>query len=448
MKHLSIPYERRGERVEGFRVEYVVEDHSQDIGPVQNKWTAHVYTVSEKRGHQWRQVDQIDTSKHDIWGGALQSILQEIFDPLNDKEHYRWDEIKKPIIDYWHSKQESDRQQDIAAGGKGQWTSMGDYTLWRLMSFIASIFGIKWELLQQIPTASEQGFDSEDAFEKEMAVMAFDEVVVRNKFQEITQSHLDERSKAETAVIFLIEHSKKLPYSSRSYLLDPQYDDNVPLLSEEEDMELMALFQIYEEVERSIDSRAGVSKEEKRLLKYDFWETETGKRLNQLNSRRVHGGSLSFNKQEEKKLEVAKNISKLFLFLFGSWGFSVKDTQRKYMELYVRERWKREQRETSMRSVITKGKKQTEILRDILGGRWDSDSLSFFGIIVGIFVGIFFGIFSLLSSTVNIAINLVVCFGASLISIKIIVLIMSHYRKRILMWSQKILNPPDQPKKT
>lgn len=448
MKHLFIPYENRGGTLEDYKIEYRKEEHTDQIGPVENKWTAHVYEIQEKRNGKWLVVSSIDTSKVDFWGGALEGILQKIHEPLSDKSDYKWAGVKQPIVDFWHKKQEADKQRDIAAGGKGQWTSMGDGTLWILMHFVATAYGIKWELLYQIPNDEEQGINSADAFEKEMPVMAFDEVIARNKLKQISEDpNLSEIEKAEAAILFILEHSRKLPYSSRNYLLDPQYDDETPLLSPNESRELFALFKIYDEVEKDIDSKIDISKEEKNLQKYDFWETQTGKRLNYLNNRRVHGATLSFAKQEEKKMQIANKISDLLLFLLGSWGLSAKEAQRKFMELYVKERWQREQRKNQFKDLISRGRQRDQILRNILAGRWDSDSLSFFGIVVGIFLGIFLGIYSLLNPNINFWTRVIISLVASLLSIKLISILMEVYRKEILMWTQKILNPPDKPKK-
>ena len=442
-----LPYQKNPSTLEDFKIEFKSEEKSNPP-PLNDKWTANIYSINEKRSNKWIMTSGLDTSEVDIWRGKLDDILKQILSLLNNKSDFKWKEIKKYIVDFWHQKQKHDKQEDIAAGGSGKWTSMMDLSLSQLMKFIAIIFGLKWEILKTLPLYLEDELKSKDDFEKQISWMVFDEVIIKNKLQEMSQSSESLQKKTKDAVDYIIEHSKHLNYLHRMDLLDPHYDDEAPLLSFNEKDELNALFELYEEFNQEIDNDKSLSLDEKKLKKYDFWDTETGKRLNELNKRRVYGAGLSFKEKENRKRKVANKIVNDLGFLLIIWGLDFKECKKYYFQLYVKESWKREKRELETRDLINKGESQTELMRQLIKGGWDSNSMTFFGVVVGIIIAVLLGLLSLLISLhVDLLLSILISISITDIILIIFIKLTEQYRIPIIKWVKSILELHSKPKK-
>jgi hypothetical protein len=444
MHRLPLPYQKSYPALDDYKVELSFEEHVSPVSPG-TKWIDNIYSVQQKRGSEWTILSKINTASEDMWGGQLKTILDNILPHLNNKNDYKWNDIKKIIVDFWHQKQEAEKQEDIASGGKGEWTIMGDFTFGQLMKFIATIFGLKWELLQVLPLNIESELVSNDALEKQISWQAFDEVIVRDKIQTITKSSLSDVEKVEQVVDFIIQHSHNIAYSNRRDLLDPSYNDETPLLSKDEAMELSGLFQINEKYEKQVNANTFLSPDEKKLKKFDFWETETGKRLDSLNNRRVHGATLSFTEKEERKRKTASNISSILATILSSWDLLVEDGQQYYFNLYTEEAWSREQKKIEMEALVKKGQSQTELMRSLIKGGWDSNTLTFFGVVAGIYLSALFGFFSLFSFLGLLAGGF---FSISLTSLTFIIFIKftKKFRVSIIKWAKSVLETEDKSK--
>ena len=437
-----LPYQKNYPYLEDYKIEFISEEHSDAIIP-DDKWTANIYTIKQKRGGQWLDSLTIDTSKEDIWGGQLKVILDKILPNLNDKSDYKWDDIRQQIVELWHRKQQIDKKRDIAAGGSGQWTSMMDFTFGQLMKFIAKVYGLKFELLKNLPVDLALQLVSKDDLEQQMAHQAFDEVIVKNEIQKIIGLSLMVVEKAERAVDLIINYSSELPYSGRNDLLNPLYNDKTPILSNYERMELKSLYIIFEEYQEQIKNNTYLSPDEKKLKKFDFWDTETGKRLEDLNSRQVHGATLSFIEQEKAKREIAVKISNDIMLVLVSWGLSAKDGQQYYFNLYTKESWKREQKKLELDKFIQKGKSQTELMRTLITGGWDSNTLTFFGVVVGICIGVFFGVFSLIPRRLGFLEDVLISILSAYLIFIIFIGITKTFRVEVIRWVKSILEIGD-----
>ena len=215
---------------------------------------------------------------------------------------------------------------------------------------------------------------------------------------------------------------------------NPEYKDPAKLLSSEEERELNALWQLYEADKKRIEESTSLSSGEKKLEGLAFWESPQGNRLNELNKRRIHGGTLTFEEKEEKRRNRAKEISNGLFNLLSSWGLAYGAILKVKFEFATLQRWKKEK---EFRQIMDKGKLQLEYLKEVIEGKWDSDSITLFGVIISMSLTVGFGIYSLIPCN-----KLIAGFIGAILSIIIYILLskFSLTRKKIIKlvkWSLK-----------
>jgi hypothetical protein len=438
-----IPYEKRPGLLQDVQVksEIYVEHTSIPEAGFEEDLKQDVYVLTEIRDGRSIIVEAINIGYSDTWGGAMDLILKEILPALADKTQYRWDEIKKPIIDFWSQRNAQWQAADKAAGGPGTWTLESDFSLRRLMDFVAATLGSKYELLNDVPSDYEAAKKKAPSFEQSITMMAFNEVIARDEIKKIMNLPGDEKQKARSIVDYIVKYVRATHRSGMD-LLDPDYRDVASLLAREEKAELDGLFALYEKIEKEIEAKK-ISNDEKILEKNDFWETDTGKRLNALNSRRVQGGTMAFKDREEKKREVAHRISlRSIVPLLLSWGISwpaAQEGQKEYFALYTAAEWEREQREIEGRKMVKKGAERIESIRDAIRGGWDSNSLTFFGVIIGVAISALLGSIALLLQSLGLFPAILAGIAFTSLLMAALLKAIKKYRKQIILWSRDTL---------
>jgi hypothetical protein len=210
-------------------------------------------------------------------------------------------------------------------------------------------------------------------------------------------------------------------------------------LSQDEESELKALWNIYSEKENVINVNKKISKMEKRIRFEEFFKSPQGVLLNELNSRRVYGGGLSFEEKEKRKRVRMRQIAEMIGDILVLWGFNYEETMKGvdyYHYLYEKKLLDRCEREKRFREVISKSRSEMESINQALNGNWDSNSLTLFGVIISIGISVGFGITSLV--TVN---KVKVGLGSGIISVilSVILIKMRLVRKNLLLLMNKIL---------
>ncbi len=442
MTRISLPYEKRKPSLVAFRITSRKEPQNDPLGGSVEHL---IYFLEEKRNSEWKAVTSLNVNMSDLWGGELKKILANIEDYLNDSSSYKWTETKLPITDFWRQRQKQEIERDLEAGGKGQWTIMSDHTLDELMKFIASIYGTKWEILRKLPSELPEWMSSKDAFENQVTSMAFDEVIVRDKIAKILETTPDDDEKARNIVQLIVNHSLKSSFAES--LLNPvHYQDKVIFLSSDEELEIAALWELFENFKNDIEGDRNLIPEEKRIKMHYFWQKETGKRLNELNNRCVYGGTLKFGEKEESKRAIAYEIADRLFRILLTWGLSFGAAQtgkKEYFRLYSKEAWRRELREINFQNRIQQADSELKMFTEIMRSEWDSNSLTFLGVIIAIALAVFFGVFSLIPD--------IKWWGKILISVGCatlgLVLLVTGFkferlRKPLLRWSRQILQVP------
>lgn len=351
------------------------------------------------KGNKKFKVYDLDSGIDNLWGGVFDNILKELQPLLNDSTSYKWKEIKNVILDYWHSKQKAATSEQKRQKVKTIYTPAGDFTLWQVCKFLSYSLDLKYKFLKDDSLFVDLKKKKLKEFDKSFSGHVLQPIFEKKLIREIVSSNNNDEDKTKKIVDIVVD-SKIHTFGIYEDVSNPEYEDPAKFLSTEEERELSALWQLYEADKKRIEESTALSSAEKRLEGIAFWESPQGKLLNALNRRRVHGGTLTFEKKEIKKRERTREISKGLFNLLSSWGLEYGavlkglDHYQVKFEFSTMERWKKEK---EFRQIMDKGKLQLEYLRDVVEGKWDSDSITLFGVIMGIALAVGFGLYSLVT---------------------------------------------------
>lgn len=382
------------------------------------------------------KLSDIDSGKDDFnWGGALRDMLLMSKDALEDFESYRWAEIKKPVVDYWIRKQQVEIEEQKKRNAKTIWTPAGDYTLSIVAEFMSRALLAKYITLRDrsiLDVLKKENIGFERDFDKS----TLNPLKAYMDIEDIVDSKQNE-SDTSVKIVEYLASSNLSNFGER--ILDPDYDDDTPMLTHEEEIELGALWKIYSEEEKIIKENARLSEIEKRIQMQEFYRSPQGKRLNDLNAGRVRGGKLSFEEKEEKKRIKKERIVEALEDLLTSWGIDYQNTKKgieHYEYLYQKELAKRWEQEKHFNLVLSKSKREIEAISEALEGSWNSNNLTLFGVILSIGLSVSFGLSSLVTSY-----KVIVGLLGGIISIGICILIIKNkfIRKKILLLMNSIL---------
>ena len=395
-----------------------------------------VLTLGGVRKKDKYKLFDIDSGKDDFnWGGALRDMLLMSKDAIEDFKSYRWEEIKKPVVDYWIRKQQVEIEDQKKRNAKTIWTPAGDYTLSIVAEFMSRVLLAKYITLRDrsiLDVLKKENIGIERDFDKS----ALNPLKTYMDIEDIVNSKQNE-SDTSAKIVEYLASSNLSNFGER--ILDPDYDDDTPMLTHEEEIELGALWKIYSEEEKRIKENVRLSEIEKRIQMQEFYRSPQGKRLNDLNAGRVRGGKLSFEKKEEKKRIKKERIVEALENLLTSWGIDYQNTKKgiEYYEyLYQKELAKRWEQEKHFNLVLSKSKKEIEAVSEALEGSWNSNNLTLFGVILSIGLSVSFGLSSLVPSY-----KVIVGLLGGIISIGICILIIKNkfIRKKILLLMNSIL---------
>ncbi len=395
-------------------------------------------SLIEERDGQKLVIDEFDSGLDDVWGGVSQRILLSLKVPFNDVRDFRWPELKKPIVDYWVSKQEAEIAEQKKRNARTIYTPAGDYTLWSMARFITNVLITKSELLDKKVLLDYLEKAPTRAFEHEFTKLVLTPIAYRAKIENVIAANKQDDEKVKE-VIDLVIAPRLTSSGSYERILDPEYKDDTPFLGSDEERELKALWGIYEEVEKSINENKRLSKIEKQIKRSEFWDSYQGRRLNQLNAGRVRGGGLTGEEKEKRKRASIKEIREDIEIILESWGFApdVVDRGLDYFQLLyekaVAERWESEKH---FRDVIARAKAEEGLYKEILKGSWDSNSLTLFGVIISIAISVSFGVASLVPSN-----KALWGIGVMIISVIILIFLVKWMllRKWIILFMNNIL---------
>ncbi|MFZ5365709.1 MAG: hypothetical protein ACOZBZ_00265 [Patescibacteria group bacterium] len=438
---LPFLYNRRG-KLESFSVDVKVETRRYKGVLKKNgvEYKATVARLIEVREARKFMITELDSARDDVWGGALEKILLDLdLKPwLNDSKNYRWKEIREVIANYWHSKQKAAIAQQKKEKAKTIWIPSGDYTLWCLARFLTYVFDIKHELLKDESLFSDFRKKRLSDFEKNFTQLVLTPVQDKIEISLIVTSRKPIDCKAKD-VIDVLANSKMSFLGPYEDILDPEFEDPASLLSDGEERELKALWKIYEEEKQQIETTRKLSEAERRIKEIEFWESPQGKRLNELNNRRVYGGTLAFEEKESKKRCRAKEISNEIENLLFSWEADYQlinqalDYYQYSFEHGSKKRWEQEKR---LREIKDRAKAELGYVKEILKGNWDTNSLTLFGVILGLSASVGFGLVSLVPWY-----KAIIGFGGAVVSaISLVFLIKCPFlRRKTLTMMDKIL---------
>lgn len=347
------------------------------------------------------KICDLDSGIDNLWGGVFDYILKKLQPLLNDPASYKWQEVKDGVLDYYHNKQKASVKEQKRTGAKTVWTPAGDFTLWQICSFLTNTLDLKHKFLQDRKLFSDLKKKGVKGFDKTFVQLVLQPIFEKSLISEIVGSALSGENKAGEIVNILV-NSKTYYSGLYEDITDPEYKDPANnLLSREEQRELDALWQVKEAYKKSVEGTPSLSAAEKKLEDLAFWESPQGKQLDSLNRRRVYGGTLTFEQKEEAKRKRTKEVSKEIFNLLSSWGIEYTailkglDHYQIKSEFAVMKRWKKEK---EFRQVMDRGKLQLAYLKEVVEGRWDSSSITLFGVTAGIALTVGFGIFSLAPS--------------------------------------------------
>lgn len=376
-------------------------------------------TCGIKNGKKF-EIYKLDSGIDNVWGGVFESILRKLEPLVADSKSYKWKEIKKVILDYYHDRQKASIREQKRQKAKTIYTPAGDFTLWQVCKFLTYSLDLKYKLLKNKSLFSDLKNKKLKEFDMSFSRQVLQPIFEKNLISEIINSKLSDDDKAIKIVDIIVD--SKIPTGGLfEDVTNPEYEDPAKLLSSEEERELNGLWQLYEADEKRIKESGSLSSVEKRLEQSAFWESPQGNRLNSLNRRRVRGGMLTFEEKEIKKRQRAREISESLFNLLSSLGLEYGaitkglDHYQVKFEFATMERWKKEK---EFRQMMDKGKLQLEYLREIVEGKWDSDSVNLFGVIVGVSLAVGLGVYSLVSQY-----KLILGIGSAIASITIYVLL-------------------------
>jgi len=372
---------------------------------------------------------RLDSGIDNLWGIAFDNILRKIEPLLANTTSYKWKEIKNVILDYYHGKQKIAIKEQKRRKAKTIYTPAGDFTLWQICMFLSYSLDLKYKFLKNDSLFTNLRRKKIEGFDRSISQLILQPIFEKKLISKVISTNASDESKAKKIVNIIVD-SKLNTTGLYEDVTSPEYKDPAKFLSRGEERELNALWQLYEIDKKRIEEST-LSSVEKRLEGLTFWESPQGKRLNGLNRRRVRGGTLTFEKKEIKKRKRAREISEDLFSLLSSWGLEhgavIKglDHYQVKFEFAVMERWKKEK---EFRQIIGRGKLQLEYLKEIIEGKWDSDSVTLFGVIVGVSFAIGIGVYSVVPCH-----KMIFGIGSSFVAIMLYILLSKF------MWTRKII---------
>jgi len=356
-----------------------------------------VLTTYGLKGGKKHKISYLDSGIDNTWGGVFDNILKRLQPLLDDQESCKWSEVKKVITDYWHKKQESAIKEQKRKKAKTIYTPAGDYTLWQICEHLTYTLALKYNFLKKDSMLISLKKKQKRDFDNSLTRLVLMPISEKRKIFKTISSNKTSIEKSKN-IIDIICDSKVHTTGIYEDIANPEYKDTTKLLSRAEQRELGALWRLYEDDKAKIEAKTSLSDVEQKLESKIFWESPQGKRLNKLNSRRVRGGSLSFEQKEKKIRKRANEISESLFNLLASWELGYEavlkglDQYQVRFEFATMERWKRER---EFRKTLDRGKLQLEYLKEIMEGKWDSDSVNLFGVLVGVSLAVGTGLASI-----------------------------------------------------
>lgn len=333
-------------------------------------------------------ISQIHNGKLPHWDAEQTKILKKMAKPLNDFKSYSLEESVRPLVNYW----DGIRRKSVAAqkrkGITNPWKPAGNYTLTTFEVFISNIMIAKFLCLKDVSILDLLDY-GKDTFEKDIYHSILEPLDVYVRLNEIIESESDMKVATEKIVDEIIGISKKHRFSGYN-LLDPYYPSNRGFITKEETRELNSLFGLYEKLEDRLKGDKRLNKIERRLKLIEFWDSPQGKRLNDLNSLRVHGGNMTFEEREQAKRDQLQKNMDFIRHILESWEIPekyIKQGLQYYQDLYEEAVYERYVSEANHKDSIDSSRKQLEEYGEIFKGIWNGDHLNFIGILLGLAIG-------------------------------------------------------------
>lgn len=355
--------------------------------------TLTVYGIKEDRKYV---ACRLDSGIDNFWGVAFDNILKKLEPLLADKKSYKWKEIKNVILDYYYGKQKASIKDQKRRNIKTIYTPAGDYTLWQICEFLSYSLDLKYKFLKNDSLFADLKKKNLEQFDKNISQLILLPIFEKKLISKAVNNKKSDEIKVKK-IINVIVDSKLNTTSLYENITSPEYDDPSKPLSSMEEREINALWLLFETDKKKTEKIINLSDVEKRLERLAFWESPQGKRLSKLNSRRVHGGTLTFEEKETKKRKKAIKISESLYKLILSWEMKPEAIAKGINHYQFRfenatmERWKKHKK---LQQLLNKGKLQFEYLKEIVEGKWDSDSVNLFGVMVGVSLAVGLGVYS------------------------------------------------------
>jgi hypothetical protein len=368
--------------------ESVEEEYSEE------SWTKLILVFSGKVGDNWYELKALDTAFVSYWDTELTAILKDIAIPLGDFSKYEWEAISTPIVNYWVEEQKGSVTNQLKKGKRSFSRPAYD----PLQGIITEIMIAKYSVLQETSILKFLK-DKRGGFEGDFIENILKPLQTYVAIESVVASKIKEGEKVKKIIDLVILSCRQGGICED--ILDPNFKDDTAFLSRDERRELNSLFKLFDNLEKEINSNTKYSDMEKRIRVSDFFETQQGKRLNLLNSRRVRGGTLSFKKKEKRKRERVGEITEMLGEILLSWRFESKDVEKGlqyYQDLYEKEAYQRFTREREWQKSINTYQEKMNAYKTIQIGKWEESSLSFLGILLGLVVGVVFGVLSFVDS--------------------------------------------------
>ncbi len=390
------------------------------------------------------ELKRIHTGYMSLWDDKQTQILKDITEPLNDFTQYRWGDIKRPLMRYWKTKRKDHIAKQESLGISNPSKLGGDSTLWRWGMFMSSVLVAKYHLLGSDTLPKFK--DTKDKFLSDFDTLVLGPLYLFVKLEKIHEDESNLDSRTIKIVDEIVSFSKK-QIGGYDNLLDPSYRSNENFLDSSQERELDALYTLYDDVKKDIESDRSLEEIEKRVRMLDFLNSYQGKRFSTLKSMKVYGGNMSFQDKEEAKRERVEEIARDFYTVLASWGNEYKEINQgiqHYQKLYEMEVYKRQRLDDRHRKILESSEENLQEYSTILKGLWNSDHLNFIGIMIGVIVtfGLTFG--TLVSSH-----QWLVGIGSSFIALIVFVCLFkfSWSRKKLSKFSRWVLSPEKEKKK-
>ncbi len=370
----------------GYKV--VTEEVEKEYIGSKDKYTATVTTLVGISGTEEYEIFSIHTDRMTFWDAKQTEILKQITEPLNDFESYRWEDIKKPLVDYWLNKQELSETRQKKQGAKTVRKPGGNYALWSFGILMSFVLLAKMAILDDDRILDELEKEME-GFEADFTKLVLEPLKTFSEIKRIRDTESD-HGQIPKKIVDVITAEGRNRSGLFQDILNPDFQAESKFLDRQEARELNSLFGLYDRIKEEIESDKKLNDIEKKSKVLEFWETPQGKRLNELNSRISHGGGLKFEEKEHLKHERILEISSDLEEVLRSWNLEDKYVRvglQYYQDLYEKEVYSRYEKEKTFRQMIERSQAKLEDEKAILTGIWDDSSLNFIGILVGIAIG-------------------------------------------------------------